>query len=76
MKTECYLVFGPSGVKRSVRNRPTLDRNEFAIKLRLQVPAEFFERIAPVVDLVVESRQVIVPTVIVDGVDQLTHNAD
>jgi hypothetical protein len=67
VKTGCYLVFNKRGSVRAVVNYPQLGSGEFAVKLRLEVPDEFFKPEVPTIDLTINSRDVIVPVVVVDG---------
>ena len=70
MKTTFYVVFNQRGRVGAVRNPPTLNSGEFAVRLRLDVPDQLFKPEIPTVDLTIASRDVIVPAVVVDGEQQ------
>lgn len=67
MRTTCYLVFNRRGVDRAVKQSPSLNSGEFAVRLILDVPDEFFKPEVPTVELTINARDAIVPVVIVDG---------
>ena len=76
MKTTFYVVFNQRGRVGAVRNPPTLNSGEFVVRLRLDVPDQFFNPEIPTVDLTIASRDVIVPAVVVDGEQQPQPNGE
>ena len=57
MNIKAYLVISKSGTLRVVKNRPYLNNSEIAVKLEIDVPNVFFERLMPTIkiDLPVEA---------------------
>jgi hypothetical protein len=63
MKIEAYLVINRGSSIRVVKQRPNLSNDEIAIKLNLEIPQEFFERIIPSVDILVPIDSMIKPDI-------------
>lgn len=70
MKVTFYVTFNQRQRITATKNPPTLNSGEFAVRMRLEVPDQFFKPEIPTVDLTINSRDVIVPVVVVDGEQQ------
>ena len=56
MKLTCHLVVSDRGSFRVVQRKPSLDANEIAIHLSLDIPDSFFERPYPAVKIAFDPR--------------------
>lgn len=66
-KWTCHLTFDAGGVRRMTIGRPHLRAGEYAIALKLKVPANIFVRSLPEVRITVPEAAVIEPEVQVLG---------
>lgn len=62
MVINAYLVINNRGAIRVIKNRPGLSNNEIAVKLEVDVPREFFERLIPTVKIDLPKEAVIDPS--------------
>lgn len=44
MKTESWLVINKNGVKKTLKQKPSLEWDELAVKIHLDIPNELFRR--------------------------------
>lgn len=63
MKDICYLVFNKRGVLGLKKNPPQLDRGEFAVRLKVDIPDTYFATAYPIVELTVPESAVIAPVI-------------
>lgn len=61
MTTEAFLVINRNLSLRVVKNRPQLSNDEVALRLQVTLPANFFERMIPTVDLEVPAGAIYEP---------------
>ena len=66
MRAKCYLVLNSRGVVRAVKGKPVLDRGEFAVWIRIDVPSEVFAPEIPAADITIAPRDAIYPVVTVE----------
>jgi hypothetical protein len=67
VKVQFYVVFNVRGVVNCTKRFPALHSGEFAVRMRLEVRDEFFQPEIPTIDLEINRRDMILPTVVVDG---------
>lgn len=70
MKATFYVKFNQRGSVSATKGFPTLGSGEFAVRMRLEVPDQFFKPEIPTVDLTIDERDMIIPVVVVDGEQQ------
>lgn len=70
MKAVFFVTFNQRGSVKATKYQPALNSGEFAVRLRLEVPDQFFKPEVPTVDLTINARDAIVPVVVVDGEQQ------
>ena len=63
MKIEAYLVINRSSSIRVVKQRPALNNDEIAVRLNIEIPKEFFERMIPSVDILIPVESMIKPDI-------------
>lgn len=63
MKDTAYLIITKAGVSNLRKTRPKLNSGEVAVRLRLTVPDEFFERIIPDAELIIPEEAVLTPPI-------------
>lgn len=63
MKDVAYLIITKSGVQALRKTRPQLNSGEVAVRLRLTVPDEFFERIIPDAEIIIPEEAVLTPPI-------------
>lgn len=63
MKETAYLILDRKGIRGVRKTRPSLKGTEVAIRLRVEIPDEFFERVIPDATLVIPEEAVLTPPV-------------
>lgn len=63
MKDSVYLVMNSKGVRHMYKTRPRLKSGEYAVKVKVSVPDEFFNRAIPEATLEIPDGYMIEPPV-------------
>lgn len=56
MKTNNWLVIGKNGIRKTCKKKPSLDWDEIAVCLQLEIPDELFRR--PIIDAKLEVKDI------------------
>lgn len=63
MIIQAFLVINSGGSLRVVKSKPYLNNNEIALKLAIDIPQEFFDRLIPVANIKLPKEGIIDPDV-------------
>lgn len=66
MRTRCYLVLGPKGVRHMRKSRPALEWDEVAVQIVLEVSDDFFHRSIPEAHILIPDEAIIKPQISVE----------
>lgn len=69
MKDSCHLVLSESGIERMTKKKPSLRRNEVAVKVTLSIADSAFSEPAITANITIPESAVIHPEITVDVQD-------
>lgn len=61
MTSEAYLIINRRGILRMAKRRVQVSNNEIMVRLKVNIPANLFDRMTPVAELSINESQVILP---------------
>lgn len=61
MTSEAYLIINRRGILPMAKRRVQVSNNEIMVRLKVNIPANLFDRMTPVAELSINENQVILP---------------